>query len=270
MIMLPQEKMIADVRLLAQNTPEIEAVLMYGSFTQGCGDRYSDVEFYVFIDDCAFAAFDKLAWTGGVRPYLLHVVNEYGTDEFIFDNLVRGEFHFLPAQQLSIIPSFAQVGYIPDVDAMNLYDRSGRLNEQLASLRGVTVHWDSAENLASLTGNFCNMALYGVNVYKRGEIARSLECLFLAQRYFLQMARLLEGSSHHYLNPCKNLEHELSPARYRLYQRTTTELEAASVHRAWRALLSAGRELITDLARWHDYPAPLALIDRIEEHLLHF
>ena len=268
--MLPQHTLIETTRQAGERTASVEAVLMYGSFTQGCGDIYSDVEFYCFVDDVAWDVFDKLAWVQAIHPFLLHVVNEYGTDVFIFDHLIRGEYHFLPASQMSIIPTFAEVGYLPDVDAMALYDRDGRMENYLECLRGVRGHWDTAENIQSLLGNFCNMALLGVNVLKRGEIARAYECLFLTQRYYLQMLRLLEGSTEHWLHPAKNLEHELSGAHYRLYQRTTAELDEASVRRAWRTLLSAGRDAAQDLARWHEYPAPLELIDQIADHLRHF
>ena len=268
--MRPQHTLIDDTRQAGERTASVEAVLMYGSFTQGCGDQYSDVEFYCFVDDAAWADFDKLAWVSHICPYILHVVNEYGTDVFIFDHLIRGEYHFLPASQMTIIPTFAEVGYIPDVDAMALYDRDGRMMSYLEGLRGVTGHWDTADNIQQLLGNFCNMALYGVNVLKRGETARAYECLFLAQRYYVQMLRLLEGSTDHWLNPAKDLEHELSSARYRLYQRTTTELDEAAVPSAYKTLLSAAGDAARELKAWHTFDFPLELFDEIKKYLIHF
>lgn len=268
--MLPQETLIERTRQEGERTASIEAILMYGSFTQGAGDIYSDVEFYCFITDEDFDRFDKLAWVQAICPYILHVVNEYGTDVFIFDHLIRGEFHFLPAAQMSIIPTFAEVGYLPDVDAMNLYDRHFRLTPYLEDLRGVKGAWDRAENIQSLLGNFCNMALYGVNVLKRGETARAYECLFLAQRYYLQMLRLLEGTTEHWLNPAKNLEHELSGAHYRLYQRTTAELDEAALYSAYKTLLAAAEEAAQELHVWQTFTFPLALFDQLKKYLAHF
>ena len=94
--MLPQHTLIETTRQAGERTASVEAVLMYGSFTQGCGDIYSDVEFYCFVDDVAWDVFDKLAWVQAIHPFLLHVVNEYGTDVFIFDHLIRGEYISCP------------------------------------------------------------------------------------------------------------------------------------------------------------------------------
>ena len=64
----------------------ISAVLMYGSFIKGEGDKFSDIEFYIFLrDDCHI---DKYKWISSVNPIALMFVNEFGTDVVIFDNLI--------------------------------------------------------------------------------------------------------------------------------------------------------------------------------------
>lgn len=262
-----QQQIIAHTQQLAQETATIEAVLMYGSFTQGCGDQYSDVEFYVFIDDDSYQIFDKLSWVRQIRDYYLHCVNEYGTDVFIFAGLIRGEFHFLPASQMDIVPTFAMVGYIPDPDAMCLYDRYGHLGEQLKTLHGVAPQWRSPDQISSLVGNFLNMTLYGINVLKRGETVRSLECLFFAQRYCLQLIRLQEDTIDHWLNPAKNLEQEISPTSYQLYQQCTAPLDEAAIYLAYSAVLTTGRQLAKQLhERYHMAYTPM-LFDQLLDYL---
>src|SRR5690606_12788463 len=88
--------------------------MMYGSFTKGEGDQYSDIEFYVFLKDDTVSTFDSAKWLYEVAPYSLLYQNEYGTEVVIFENLIRGEFHFLSEREMNIIPSFKESGYIPD------------------------------------------------------------------------------------------------------------------------------------------------------------
>jgi predicted nucleotidyltransferase len=47
---LLQEQMIARVRQLCQEDERIVGAFMYGSFTKGEGDAFSDIEFYVYYD----------------------------------------------------------------------------------------------------------------------------------------------------------------------------------------------------------------------------
>jgi lincosamide nucleotidyltransferase B/F len=47
--MLPQEDMIEKVRQLCDQEERVVAALMYGSFALGQGDRFSDIEFYLFF-----------------------------------------------------------------------------------------------------------------------------------------------------------------------------------------------------------------------------
>ena len=70
------------------------AALMYGSFALGQRDSFSDIEFYVFFDDEAFEALEEEAWVRRIAPLELYYINEFGNGNAIFENLVRGEFHF--------------------------------------------------------------------------------------------------------------------------------------------------------------------------------
>ena len=63
--MLLQEKMIQTVREKAEADARVTGLLMYGSFTQGAGDEFSDIEFYVFVEDGGFDAWDRGEWICG-------------------------------------------------------------------------------------------------------------------------------------------------------------------------------------------------------------
>jgi lincosamide nucleotidyltransferase len=47
--MLPQEAMIERVRELCHRDERLVSALMYGSFAIGEGDRFSEIEFYLFF-----------------------------------------------------------------------------------------------------------------------------------------------------------------------------------------------------------------------------
>ena len=94
--MLIQNKIIQSVRNKCIEDESVSACMMYGSFTKGEGDQYSDVEFYIFIEDDKMEKFSSRCWISKVYPVDLIFYNEYGTEVVIFSNLIRGEFHFLP------------------------------------------------------------------------------------------------------------------------------------------------------------------------------
>lgn len=92
--LLSQEKLIDHVRTHSESDERVLAALMYGSFAKGEGDRFSDVEFYVFVADGDFESFDRYDWVSSLAPVACFFVNEFGTHVSIFEDLVRGEFHF--------------------------------------------------------------------------------------------------------------------------------------------------------------------------------
>ena len=103
--MLQQEVMIEKVRELCERDERMVAALMYGSFALGQGDRFSDIEFYLFFADKTLDELEEEAWVGQIAPLELYYVNEFGNDTAIFENLVRGEFHFEAASNVELVDS---------------------------------------------------------------------------------------------------------------------------------------------------------------------
>ena len=62
--MLPQEVMIERVRELRHRDERLVSALMYDSFALGEGDRFSDIEFYLFFEDEATEGLEEEAWVG--------------------------------------------------------------------------------------------------------------------------------------------------------------------------------------------------------------
>jgi len=104
--MLPQEVMIERVRELCDQDECVVSALMYGSFALGEGDRFSDIEFYLFFDDGASEGLQEEAWVGQIAPLALYYVNEFGNSTAIFENLVRGEFHFEAASNVGLVDAW--------------------------------------------------------------------------------------------------------------------------------------------------------------------
>ena len=49
--MIQQEAMVETVRGICERDERVMATLIYGSFALGQGDRFSDIEFYLFFRD---------------------------------------------------------------------------------------------------------------------------------------------------------------------------------------------------------------------------
>jgi predicted nucleotidyltransferase len=62
--MLQQEVMIEKVRQLCDQDERVVATLMYGSFALGEGDRFSDIEFYLFFADEALDGLEEKVGPG--------------------------------------------------------------------------------------------------------------------------------------------------------------------------------------------------------------
>ncbi|MDU4695854.1 MAG: lincosamide nucleotidyltransferase Lnu(B) [Paenibacillus sp.] len=241
--MLKQKELIARVKQIAESDVRISACMMYGSFTKGEGDQYSDVEFYVFLKDDMVPTFDSAKWLHEVAPYSLLYQNEYGTEVVIFENLIRGEFHFLSEKDMNIIPSFKETGFFPDTKAMFIYDETGQLEQYLSGLGGVGPKRLTEANVNFLFNNFSNLWLMGLNVLKRGEYARSLELLSQFQKNILQLIRVVEENADNWLNMTKNLEKEISTESYEKFRKTTARLKESELYDAYKNSLLFVMEL---------------------------
>ena len=88
--MLPQEDIVEKVRELSERDKRVVSALMYGSFALGQGDRFSDIEFYLFFADEAWEGLQEEAWVGQFAPLELYYVNEFSNGTAIFENLSGG------------------------------------------------------------------------------------------------------------------------------------------------------------------------------------
>jgi lincosamide nucleotidyltransferase len=266
--MLQQEAMIERVRYLCRLDERLEAAMMYGSFAQFEGDEFSDIEFILFFYDEVLGDVNQEEWVTRIAPVELYFVNEYGNGTAIFENLIRGEFHFDRASDIQKIDeSWRETDWFPSLETALVLDRTGELTCRLRSIVGPALAQGTPERIRFLCNCFINWFLFGSNLLARGELARALDLLGIVQDQLIRMIRISERSTEHWFNPSKLLEKDISEASYARFVACTANLNEEAL---WSAYLSAwywGTELMSSLAEGHGVALPAALLDRLDQRL---
>ena len=166
--MLQQEVMIEKVRELCEQDERVVAALMYGSFALGQGDQFSDIEFYLFFEDGALKGFDEEAWVNQVAPADLYYVNEFGSGTAIFEDLIRGEFHFKAASNMGLVGSW-ETAWFPSLESAVLVDKTGELSRTVARSVRRPPDLGTQERALFLCRSLIIWSLMGANLLERGE-----------------------------------------------------------------------------------------------------
>src|SRR5699024_2271000 len=169
--------------------------------------------------------------------------NEYGTEVVIFENLIRGEFHFLSESEMNIIPSFKESGYIPDTKAMFIYDETRQLELYLSELEGPGPNRLTKETVNFIMNNLYNLRVRVINNIKRCENSRSLKNLTQLQKNILQLIRIAEENADNWFNMTKNNEKEISPENYEKFKKTTARSNKLELYEAYKNSLLLVMEL---------------------------
>src|SRR5215212_6738980 len=264
--MLPQEDMIERVRELCHQDERVVSALMYGSFAIGEGDRFSDIEFYLFFYDEATEGLREEAWVAQIAPLELYYVNEFGNGTAIFENLVRGEFHFEAASNVGLVDAW-ESAWFPTLESAVLVDKNGQLSGRVGRLVRRPPDLDTSERALFLCRSLMNWTLMGANLLQRGEHARAEAFLSLVHGHQLQAMRLVEGKSANWLSPTRRLEEDASATSYEWYRACTAALDAVQLFRAYASTWEWGRELMGELARRHTFALPEALLEKLDRRL---
>ncbi len=265
--MLVQEQMIERVRTLCRDDSRVNAAMMYGSFTRGEGDAFSDIEFLLFFENAAFESVDHRTWLEQIAPVELLFVNEFGVTTAIFDNLIRGEFHFHRVSEMTIAESWRGVITFPTLESTLLVDKTGQLRPYLQPIIGPPLDPGDANGVQFTVNCFLNWTWFGLNVLHRGEYARALELLGAVQRQLLKLARLAEGKTANYLTPSKGLEQDLSPDAYSRFRSCTAVLDNEPLEWAYFQAWTWGGELLDQLGERFGVNVYPELRARISERL---
>ena len=252
--MTVQLEIIEKVKKIAFSDDNVSAVLMYGSFIRDEGDEYSDVEFYVYLHDKM--NFDSRCWVGQIRPVALFFTNEHGTEVAIFDNMVRGEFHFGSLDDMKTIKTWQGFISFEHAEKMKLVDKEGRLADVLNSIEIVKPDWHDPENVRWIAESFLNVFLWTRNLIARAEDAHAVMAFGYVQKHFLSLIRLACNATNHWESPTKNLENEITPEWYHQYQCAIPSLDNDDLCRAYNMTLKNARELFALL----DVPEDLRVL----------
>ena len=264
--MLQQEAMIERTRRVCREDERLAAAMMYGSFAQGEGDGFSDIEFILFFRDEELEGLDQEEWVSRISPVGLYFVNEYGNGTAIFENLVRGEFHFDRASDIERVvgESMRDADWLPSLEDTLVLDRTGELAPRLREIVGPPPERDAPGQIRFVCYCFVNWFVFGSNLFARGELARSLDLLGIVRDRLLQMVRVLEGSTLHWFNSAKFLETEISTTSYTRYAACTARLDREELRQAYLSAWEWGRELMASLAKRHGVALPASLLKRLD------
>lgn len=219
--------MIGKTKSIAHQDANVSAVFMYGSFTKNEGDQYSDIEFYIFLKDEENFLSEK--WVSQIHPVALYFTNEYGSEVAIFDNMVRGEFHFSTTEEIGIIKPWEGMVSFSDFDQMNLVDKDGLLVKTLDQIKIKSPERTTNQNISWLSESLLNVLLTTSNLIKRGEFAHAHQSLSNVQKYLLWLIRIITDKTQHWESPTKSLEKDIDPTWYSAYKTVTSDLQPENI-----------------------------------------
>ncbi|MFI1015606.1 nucleotidyltransferase domain-containing protein [Streptomyces sp. NPDC020965] len=262
------DRRVRRLREIAEAEPRLDGVLLYGSWTLGEADAHSDIEAYLFVREGHAETFDGREFIERLAPLELAYTNMYGILAVVFDDLMRGEFHFEPADPgIESVADWRGSVHLPDPEAAVLLDRSGRLTQVVRTLAEFRPPEAPATAL-QLTSELANWTLMLSHVLARGETARAHALLHtVVAPLQLQLCRLLRGSTAHWLTPSRALEADLPAPDRERYAATTARCHPDDVPAAARKSWEWSRELAREAADRWEFDVPSALHGRIAAHL---
>ena len=234
---------------------------MYGSFAQGIGDEYSDIEFWLFVTPGP-EQLDTREWCAAISPTTYLTENEFGAHVAFFPGPVRGEFHFAGSADIDSVRSWPARGAA--VDDMVVVDRNGVLTQALAALRVDPELPHTADEVEQLCGQFVNWLVVAHQVACRGEHQRAVDALAHTRRHLLWMARLSTGRTARWLTPSRLAEADLPAGIVTELQATAATADPEQIAGAVGASWKAGRRYWSELSSRHDRPVPAALFAELD------
>lgn len=250
--MLEQEIMISKVKNLCKNDKHLINAMMYGSFAKGGGDEYSDIEFAFFFEEKYLERLDKEKWLKTIYDIDLYFTNMFGIETVIFSNLVRGEFHFYKASEVSLVSGWVDTDWFENISDTLIVDKNGELLKHLNKLVGDVPKKEIISKLQSIIDSYYNWLLFGINLVARGEFARSLDILWWVQKDLLKLKRIEINSLENFATPSKQLEFDLVEKDYKLYVECTAKLSSKQLINAYKNCYEWSKNIFLTLDEEHD------------------
>lgn len=261
---MQQEGMISQLIEWCRRDDRLEGAMLYGSFAHGEADQYSDIDCLLYFADEQLDEIDPPEWLNQISPVALYYKNEYGNGVAIFENLVRGEFHFRRACEMADLAELQGQVAFPSLEKTILVDKTGRLAHHLRPLIDSPPKRDTDQEITFLTNSLLNWTLFGLNVLERGESSRAWEILRLLHDVLLRLVRIEKGQTHHWITPTKNAENEISTKDYARLVDCSSGLDPGQLWQAYMESWSWGKELAGQLAKTHGLVLPDQVMSKID------
>lgn len=220
-----QLQLINRIKTISLEDVNISSLLMYGSFAKGEGDEFSDIEFYIFYHK----DFNHQEWVNKICETLLFFTNEFGTEVAIFENMIRGEFHFLPTKEVHIIKSWEGFVSFEYYKEMMLVDKENLLANVFDSIDKNRPKHSSANSINWICMSLLNNLLMTKGLIERRELAHAQQSFQYIQKYLLYLIRIKVGADNHWESPTKKIEIEIPIEWYDVYAKSVPSLRESSL-----------------------------------------
>lgn len=237
--------MISQVKESSLLDPNIRSVFMYGSFIKGEGDKYSDIEFYIFLTDAK--NFDEKHWVAQLGKVDLFFQNEFGTKVAIYDDLIRAEFHFLEVKEIGIIKSWEGLVSFEHKEKMIQVDKDGLLKSTLDSISVISPTRNSKESIEWLAQSLVNSLVYTSHLIGRKEWAHAHMTFSYIQKFTLWLMRVEAFSFDHWESPSKSIEKDIPQLMYKKYEKVCPALDPEAITASFRNSIEIAGELFLGL-----------------------
>jgi lincosamide nucleotidyltransferase len=262
--MIIQKEMIEKVKDLCKEDDRLVNAMMYGSFAKNGGDKYSDIEFAFFFEDKYMKSLDKKVWLSKIGEIEICYTNQFGIETVIFSNLVRGEFHFYKASEVSIVSSWISTDWFNNIDNTLIIDKNNKLKAHLEKLLNGPPKDYILSSLQDIIYSFFNWYIFGQNLLARGEDARALDILWWIQKDLLKLKRIEIESFDNYSTPSKKLEEDLTATEYNRYRSCSANLDKKNLKTAYLNSLSFFKKIVEGLQKDNDINIHENLIDKLK------
>jgi lincosamide nucleotidyltransferase len=153
----------------------------------------------------------------------------------------------------------------PSLESTLVADKSGLLTPYLLPLIGPEPLRGGAETCQFLVDDFANQYLFGLNVLRRGDLARALEMLTVLHRIVLRMARVIAGETRAWFIPSRRLEDELGAAVTARFRSCLATLDPQSLEHAYSEIGAWATEMAHVLGARCGIDPRAGLLARIAE-----
>lgn len=229
----------------AKKNESIQGLVCYGSYTRDDFDKYSDIEFYLFIEDGAFQGFDFNNWLSDIEKPVSIFVNGSGVTDVLFSDWLRGEFHIRPYSKHKELEGWIGVIDIGEIERTVLVDKKGEIKPIIEKVIELPIKFDFNSYLDGLVRAFADGIIFEWNVLMRRDLFRAYTLHFESTMRLARLLYMLKGETKHIYSP-RLLEVILHEHEYSDLMNTLPQLDfeslRTSLEKTFKIFVAAGKE----------------------------